>query len=179
MSFADRTNLGESVPTWFGGISNSLSYKNFNLDFMFRYSGGNKIMNMTRQEALLNQSFANNGREILQRWQKPGDITDVPKLIWGQSNNINQNGLAISRFVESGDYLRLQNVVLSYSLTPSMLKWANGYLQSVKFYAQGQNLHVWTNYTGSDPDNITTTGLESPSLTPQLRTISFGLNLGF
>lgn len=178
MAFADRTNLGEAVPTWFGGLSNSFTYKGFGLDFMFRFSGGNSIMNITRQEALLNQSFANNGREILERWQKAGDVTDVPRLVWGQSNNINQNGLAISRFVESGDYLRLQNVVLSYALPQSILNKTNGYIKNVRFYVQGQNLGVWTKYSGADPDNITTTGLENPSLPPQIRTISFGVNLG-
>ncbi|MGE5521103.1 MAG: SusC/RagA family TonB-linked outer membrane protein [Candidatus Dadabacteria bacterium] len=179
MAFADRTKLGEATPTWFGGVSNSFTYKQFGLDVMFRYSGGNKIMNFTRQEALLNQGFANNGREILERWQKPGDIATVPKLIWGYSNSINQNGLAISRFVEDGDYLRLQNVVLTYTVNPVALKWSNGYLKSARLYAQGQNLHVWTNYTGADPDNITTTGIDNPTLAPQIRTISFGINLGF
>lgn len=179
LTFADRTNLGEAVPTWFGGISNSFNYKQFSLDVMFRYSGGNKIMNITRQEGLMNSSFANNGREILDRWQKPGDVTDVPIVFWGQSNRINQNGLAISRFVEPGDYLRLQNVILSYALSPSLLRKTNGYIQNVKFYVQGQNLHVWTKYSGADPDNITTAGLENPGLPPQIRTISFGVNVGF
>lgn len=180
LTTADKTNLGQAVPTWFGGFSNSIDYKQFHLDFMFRYSGGNKIMNITRQEALLNQSFANNGTEILQRWQKPGDVTNVPKLIWGQSNNINQVGLAISRFVEPGDYLRLQNVQFAYSLSPALLqRIGRGYIQSLRVYVQGQNLALWTKYTGSDPDNITTTGLDNPSLPPQVRIISFGLNLGF
>jgi len=179
MTFADRTNLGQGIPTWFGGITNSIKYKQFNLEFMFRYSGGNKIMNTTRQEALLNQSFQNNGSEILKRWTKAGDVTDVPKLYWGQGNNINQNGLAISRFVEKGDYLRLQDVVFTYIFNPSKLQqWTNGYVQSLKFYAQGQNLYAWTKYTGADPDNISTGGIDA-SVAPQIRTISFGLNVGF
>ncbi|WP_410971615.1 hypothetical protein, partial [Salmonella sp. SAL4437] len=47
LTFADRTKLGVSTPVWFGALSNSLMYKGFGLDFMFRYSGGNKIMNIT------------------------------------------------------------------------------------------------------------------------------------
>lgn len=180
MTFNDRTNLGQANPTWYGGFTNSLSYKDFGLDFMFRYSGGNKIMNITRQEALLDQAFVNNGTEILQRWQKAGDVTTVPKLIYNQGNVINETGLAISRFVESGDYLRLQNVILRYNVNASALsKITNGRVQSLRIYAQGQNLHVWTKYSGADPDNHTTAGLENPGLPPQIRTFSFGLNVGF
>jgi len=180
LTFADRTNLGEALPTWYGGINNSLSYKGFGMEFLFRYSGGNKIMNITRQETLMDQSFVNNSTEILQRWQKAGDVTNVPKVIYGQSNNINQVGLAISRFVEPGDYVRLQNLVFTYTVSPSTLKkLANDRIKSVRLYVQGQNLHVWTDYSGADPDNHTNAGLENAGLPPQIRTISFGLNVGF
>ena len=175
----DRRVLGQGIPTWFGGLTNDISYKQFSLSFMLRYSGGNKIMNTTEQEALVNQSFQNNGTEILQRWTKPGDVTTVPKLYWGQGNNINTTGLANSRFVEKGDYLRLQNVVLSYTLNPAKLQqWTKGYVQSFRFYAQGQNLHVWTKYSGADPDNISTGGIDQ-SVAPQIRTLSVGVNVGF
>jgi TonB-linked SusC/RagA family outer membrane protein len=176
--FADRTNLGNPTPTWFGAISNTLSYKGFELDFMFRYSGGNKIMNITRQEALLNQSFQNNGIEILDRWTTAGQITNVPKLYYGQGNNINQTQIANSRFVEKGDYLRLQNVVLSYTVPADKLEQlTKGAIRSFRFYLQGQNLAVWTAYSGADPDNISALGLDN-AVSPQVRTISFGIGLG-
>lgn len=176
--FADRTNLGNPTPTWFGALSNTLNYKGFTLDFMFRYSGGNKIMNITRQEALLNQSFQNNGREILQRWTTVGQVTNVPKQYYGQGNNINQTQVANSRFVEKGDYLRLQNLVLSYSLNSKSLEtFTNGFLKSCRFYVQGQNLAVWTKYSGADPDNISALGLDA-AVSPQLRTFSFGASIG-
>ena len=180
MTFNDRTNLGQSVPTWYGGITNVFNYKQFGLEFLFRYSGGNKIMNITRQEALLDQAFVNNGREILQRWQKAGDVTNVPKLIYNQGNVINETGLATSRFVESGDYIRLQNLIVTYTVSSSTLrKLTSGRVQNIRLFVQGQNLYVWTKYTGADPDNHTTAGLENPSLPPQIRTVSFGLNVGF
>ncbi len=179
MTFGDRQNLGQGIPVYFGAFTNNFRYKQFELEVMFRYSGGNQIMNVTRQEALMSNSFHNNGREILQRWQKPGDVTNVPRLRWGQSNNINQNGLAISRFVESGDYLRLQNVVLSYTFDKNLISRVfKGYVDNVKFYLQGQNLHVWTDYSGADPDNITAGGIDA-AVAPQIRTISFGLSVGF
>jgi TonB-linked SusC/RagA family outer membrane protein len=179
MGFADRVNLGQGVPVWFGAITNTLTYKGFTLDFMLRYSGGNKIMNYTKQDALMNQSFQNNGTEILNRWTTPGQITDVPRLYYGQGPNINQTSIAISRFVEKGDYLRLQNVALYYTLNSSALqRVTSGYVQNARFYVQGQNLHVWTNYSGADPDNITAGGIDQ-SVSPQIRTISIGMNVGF
>ncbi|HEX4875415.1 MAG TPA: hypothetical protein VFV31_02005, partial [Chitinophagaceae bacterium] len=179
MTIGDRQNLGQGVPVYFGAFTNNFRYKQFELEVMVRYSGGNEIMNVTRQEALMSNSFHNNGREILQRWQKPGDVTNVPRLRWGQSNNINQNGLATSRFVESGDYLRLQNVVLSYTFDKNLISRVfKGYVDNVKFYLQGQNLAVWTDYSGADPDNITAGGIDA-AVAPQIRTISFGLSVGF
>jgi TonB-dependent starch-binding outer membrane protein SusC len=179
MTFADRQNLGQGVPIYFGGITNNFRYKQIDLEVMIRYSGGNQIFNNTRQEALMSNSFHNNGREILQRWTKPGDVTNVPRLRWGQSNNINQNGLAISRFVESGNYVRLQNVVLGYTFDKNLVSRVfKGYVESIRFFVQGQNLFVWTDYTGADPDNITAGGIDQ-SVSPQIRTVSFGLSFGF
>ncbi len=179
LAFADRAVLGVPTPTWFGAFSNTLSYKNFSLDFMFRYSGGNKIMNITKQEALMNQSFQNNGREILDRWTTAGQQTEVPKLYYGQGNNINQTQIANSRFVEKGDYLRLQNAVVSYSIPSTTLaKLTNSFISSFRFFIQGQNLAVWTKYSGADPDNISAQGLDN-AVSPQVRTISFGASVGF
>jgi TonB-linked SusC/RagA family outer membrane protein len=179
MTIGDRQNLGQGIPVYFGAFTNNFRYKQFELEVMFRYSGGNEIMNVTRQEALMSNSFHNNGKEILKRWQKPGDVTNVPRLRWGQSNNINQNGLATSRFVESGDYIRLQNVVFSYTFDKNLISRVfKGYVENVKFFLQGQNLYVWTDYTGADPDNITAGGVDA-AVSPQIRTISFGLSVGF
>lgn len=179
LSSADKRRLGQSSPTWFGAFTNNFGYKGFGLEVMLRYSGGNKIMNYTRQEVLFNQSFQNNGKDILDRWTTAGQVTDVPKLYAGLAANMNTTGSASSRWVESGDYLRLQNLVLSYSFkNQNLAKWTGGYINALKIYAQGQNLHVWTKYKGADPDNISSLGVDA-AVTPQVRTISFGLSVGF
>ena len=175
----DKTNLGQGVPTWFGAFTNSFSYKGFALEFMLRYSGGNKIMNYTAQEALFNQSFQNNGKAILNRWTTPGQITDVPKLYYGLAANMNSTSNASSRFVESGDFLRLQNIILSYNIDNKLLdKVTKGYVKNMKVYAQAQNVYVWTNYSGADPENISSAGVDA-AVSPSVRTISFGLSVGF
>lgn len=179
ITFDDRSNLGLAIPTFFGGFTNNFAYKGFSLELMFRYSGGNKIMNITRQEALMNQSFQNNGREILQRWQKPGDVTNVPRMWWGRSAIVNQNGLAVERFIENGDFIRLQNAVLAYSFNNQKLSdKTNGYIKSMRVFVQGQNLFVWTKYTGADPENASEAGLDA-AVSPQVRIMSAGLSVGF
>jgi TonB-linked SusC/RagA family outer membrane protein len=179
LGVADRRDLGLSLPTYYGGWNNSFKYKQFSVDMLIRYSGGNKIMNVTRQEALLSQNFHNNGREILDRWTTPGQSTNVPRIVQGQGNNINQNGLAISRFVEPGDFVRLQNLTFNYTINPKLVSdKTNGYIKSVRFFVQGQNLAVWTKYSGLDPENVSQNGQDN-AVSPQLRVISTGLSFGF
>lgn len=182
LTAADKVKLGNTTPTYYGAFTNTFNYKQFGLEVMFRYSGGNKIMNVTAQESFFNQSFQNNGAAIVNRWMKQGDITDVPKLYYGQAAGMNQTGNANSRFVEDGDYIRLQNVIMSYNFNNALLeKRTHGYIKNAKFFVQAQNVYVWTKYSGSDPDNALSplgTGIDG-LVSPPLRTFSLGLSVGF
>jgi len=81
----------------------------------------------------------------------------------------------VTRFVEKGDFLRLRNLNVSYTLPQ---KWASTIkLQNIRIYAQGQNLKTWTNFLGWDPE--ITSGILQGAQYPALRTITFGLNVGF
>jgi TonB-dependent starch-binding outer membrane protein SusC len=175
---ADKVILGQVNPKWFGAFTNSFRYKDFDLEIMFRYSGGNKIMNVTRQEVLLNQKFANNGTEILNRWTTPGQITMTPKMYYANDAIINQNGEATSRFVESGDFIKLQNIVLDYRFNKATMAHFHDYIKSIRVYVQCQNVFVWTKYTGSDPENYSNLGVDA-TVTPGIRTVSAGLSVGF
>ena len=175
---ADKKILGSAQPTDFGAFTNSFSYKGFELEVMFRYQTGNKIMNITRQEVLLNQRFANSGTEILNRWTTPGQITDVPKIWYAQDAIINQNLEAHSRFVEDGSFLRLQNIVMSYSVNSKKLQEAtNNAIKSARFFIQAQNIHVWTRYRGIDPEAYSEDGQDN-NISPQVRNMSIGISLG-
>ncbi len=175
----DRAILGNVLPTWFGGINSSFSYKGFALEMLWRYSGGNKIFNLTNQEALVNQAFQNNGKDILRRWQKPGDVTDVPRLWYGRDNFTNLQQNANSRFVEDGNFIRLQNLQLSYGVNASLLsRITKNNIKSFRAFVQGQNLWLITKYKGIDPENITEGGIDNNTV-PQPRVISFGVNVGF
>lgn len=180
----DRKVLGNTNPTWFGGFTNTFKWKGFDLEIFTRFSGGNKIMNVTRQETLLNQDFNNNGTEILNRWTTVGQVTDVPKLVLNNGNIINLAGSANSRFVESGDFIRIQNIIVGYSVPKTILTKANIGLTSVRVFGQVQNAFTFTKYKGLDPelnsngDVNQTFGLDF-NTNPQFRVFTFGLNVGF
>jgi hypothetical protein len=179
LTAADRTILGSPLPKYFGGFSNSLAYKGLGLDFLIRFQGGNQVYNLTRQEVLLSQGFVNNGKEILNRWTPTNTNTDIPKLYYGRDNVLNNGGLADNRFLEDGDFIRFQNVTLSYTFGKTGLeRRTGGYVKGIRVYVQGQNLGIITKYNGIDPENTSELGIDNSSV-PQLRSYTFGVNLSF
>lgn len=174
-SAADRTILGQTLPKYFGGLSSSMTYKAFDFGFLFRFSGGNKIFNQTRRE-LLNQNFTNNSTEILGRWQSadnPGDGW-TPRLYYNSNTTVNLTSSATTRFVEDGDFIKLDNLTLGYTL-PADLTQRIG-LNRLRAYVQGQNLWLITDYSGADPE-MEINGIDL-NLTPRSSIVSFGLNVG-
>lgn len=173
-SSTDRKILGQTTPKYFGGWSNTLSYKNFDLSFLFRFSGGNKIFNYTRRE-LLTQEFNNNLTEVLGRWQSPENPGDgvTPKLYANGDGVVNNNVLS-SRFVEKGDFISLDNITLGYSFDRELLSRAN--IDALRVYVAAQNVFMITDYKGVDPEMITSYGVDAFG-TPKSRIFSLGVNL--
>lgn len=172
----DRTILGNTLPTYFGGLSSDMKYKNFDFGFMFRFSGGNKIFNETRRE-LLGMNFTNNSTEILGRWQSaanPGDGV-TPRLMAGAATFVNLTSTPTTRFVEDGDFIKLDNVTLGYTLSPEISDRIG--VDRLRIFAQGQNLLIISDYKGLDPE-MERTGVDFNG-TPRSRILSVGLNLGF
>jgi TonB-dependent starch-binding outer membrane protein SusC len=165
----DRVIVGPSTPTQFGGFSSSWNYKGVALDVLFSYALGGYAYNNDR----LNVEnsiywYSNLSQNMLTEWQKPGDITNVP-------SPFNDLHAETTRFVEKTNYLRLRNVMLSYTLPPSIVGKIK--MRSLRIFAQGQNLYVWHNFLGYDPEVVT--GILGGAHYPPLRTITFGLNAGF
>ena len=178
---ADKKILGQTNPKFFGGFGNTVTYKGFDLDVFFRYNFGNSIMNVTRQQ-LLRMDFLNNSTEILSRWQKEGDVTDVPRIASGTGAFINQDNNASTRWVESGNFVRLQNVALGYTLPQRFLGPVN--ISRVRLFVQAQNVFTFTKYKGVDPEvntNFTSnrqSGIDNNS-NPQQRVFTGGVNVAF
>lgn len=181
LSANDRVILGNTLPTWFGGLSNTVTYKGFDFSLFLRFSGGNKIMNVTR-ESLLNMGYYNNGREIMNRWTTPGQITDVPRIRYGNGNFINLAGSTNSRFVEDGSFLRIQSISLGYTLPQNLVSRFG--ISKLRVYAQGQNLWVFTKYKGLDPEiNANPNSNDQLGIdfngNPQQRIWTMGINVTF
>jgi TonB-dependent starch-binding outer membrane protein SusC len=147
----DAQIVGSGMPTWFGGWSHNFSYGKFDCSFFLRFSGGNKILNLFRDETE-NLGWSNNGglatvygnnvSAVLNRWKKPGDVAE-----YGKASFINKNFIRNStRTLEDGSYLRLQNVSLGYNFS-----FFKNKIKSRVFIA-AQNLFVLTNYKGFDPE---------------------------
>lgn len=174
----DRKVLGSALPKWFGGWNNTLTYKGFDLNVFFRFSGGNKIMNATRQASLLNLDFSNNGKEILGRWQSPENPGDgvIPKIGYGDSQVLFNDGFADSRFVENGSYLKLSTLALGYTFPANWVSKLS--MQKIRLYIQGQNIFTITGYKGLDPETSTRMGVDWDGM-PQQRVFTFGANITF
>ena len=179
----DKKVLGSSLPKWFGGLNNTFTYKDFDLNIFLRFQGGNKIYNRTRVDQL-NQNFVNNGTEILGRWQSvanPGDGV-TPRQYFGRSTFINRDGDATTRFLEDGKFLRLDNVAFGYKVPQSFANKLK--VSGIRLYASAQNLFVITGYKGLDPETNTAASATAGYGTdfngnPQQRTFTFGANVRF
>lgn len=194
LTSADRQIVGNALPNYTGGLTNTLTYKNLELNFFFYFQQGNRIMNMNNFFMVHGGTQANIGfvPKQLERWQKPGDITDVPRLTT-YSGNPTQNGGAAnnyggqvaslsSRYLEDASFIRLRNVSLSYTLPSSFTRKLK--LSTARVYVQASNLWTTTKYSGPDPEinsqsnNQNTTGYDWATV-PQPRTLLVGLNLSF
>ncbi|WP_224999897.1 TonB-dependent receptor [Cesiribacter sp. SM1] len=179
-NLAQRVVLGNPTPEFIYGVNTSLTFKGFDLSVLFQGVEGNKIFNGGGTYMTANGRYEDNQTvDQMNRWQKPGDITDVP-----QARLYSNNGAqASSRYLYDGSYLRLKNLTLGYSLPKSLL--GNYGLGTLRFYAVAQNLLTFTQYPGWDPEVNTDYAASNISLgndfysAPQARTIVFGAKLSF
>ncbi len=172
----DRVVVGGSLPTYFGGFTNDFSYKGLSLTVFFQYSGGNYLFNQLGFSTKASGGFAdrNQQRSELDRWQKPGDITDVPIAWNGFTYDARPGNSYSSRLIEKGDYVRLKQVNLSYSVPSSLLEKLK--IRSLSIYASGNNLWTSTPYSGRDPEIL---GGNETGDYPQARSYIVGIDLGF
>src|SRR5690606_34992264 len=175
----DRTGIGSPWPDFEGGLTNTLSYKGFDLNVFVQFSYGNEIYNGNRiyQEAY-GTYFDNATKRALKRWTPENPDATEPRAIYGDPND---NARDSDRFVEDGSYLRVKNAVLGYTV-PQSLASRLGF-RSLRLYVQGQNLLTFTKYSGFDPEvnfggnaNITR-GTDFYTM-PQARTFTAGVNIG-
>ncbi|WP_024994307.1 SusC/RagA family TonB-linked outer membrane protein [Phocaeicola paurosaccharolyticus] len=173
---ATKRYLGSANPDFLGSLSSTLNYKGFDVSFQMNYSLGGKIYgNNLRYDEQIGGSFGENFTEYVykNRWQKPGDITDVPKLTaFGSSNK------ASSQFLMDGDYLKIRSLTVGYTLPTSWTEKA--FISRLRLYVQADNIYTFgaSNYRGFDPSGIGANGVQWWNF-PSPRNIVFGANVSF
>ena len=173
-SDSDRYYTGSSLPDFTGGFNTSLKFGNFDFSTLFTFSYGGKVYdsNYAGLSAGYKATGNPNGVKIgTDRWQQPGDMTDVPLYITA-SNQFNSMS---TRFLFDNNYIRMRAITLGFTLPEAPLQGI--FIEDVRFYVRGDNLFTWQSHKGIDPEQDLAGSTNSRS--PQLKTISIGVNLKF
>jgi TonB-linked SusC/RagA family outer membrane protein len=183
-----------------GGFNTSLSYKGFDITADFYFKGGNYIMNVVEAQHLSDGTSANDNQRLdaFNYWKQPGDTNVLPNPVadgyLGSTNANNRNvssGTNSTRYLQRGDYLRLRNLQVAYSLPSQFLEKIP--FSQVRMYMSGTNLWTYIPYYKGDPEVGLGSAESNPGSStrnqipgeyslnsyPTLRTISFGLDLKF
>ena len=164
--------LKDITPTISGGFMNTFNYKFIDLSFNLSYSfGGHSYDNASY--ILQDDGYSvisNKSTEQRRRWQKPGDITDVPRFVYGNKKGGNYNS---SRAIHSTDHIRLKSLILGLNAPKAWLQKLG--IGNARIYFSGTNLLTWAAYDQYDPEMSGVVGF----YTPPLKTYAFGLELKF
>lgn len=171
-----RVNLGNTDPSYVGGIRNTLNYKEFELDIFFDFKKQNGVTYLWQLAYKVPGRISNLPVDVMERWQKPGDVTTIQKFTQSNSSPANQaatifrNNNSTAKYGDAS-YIRWRNLSFSYRLPLNLVRPLA--VESCRLFFSGQNLLTITNYNGGDPESQNFTSL------PPLKTFSFGLNVNF
>lgn len=174
---ANRVIAGQPVADWVGGLTNSVYFMNFDLNFTFQGEWGASIYNAGGIYQSANADyFDNQTADQMRRWQQPGDITDVPQArLFGANGTVHS-----TRYLDESDFIRLRNLTLGYTLPNNVIQ--NMGLQNFRVYFSGLNLLTITDYEGYDPEATSDAGQGIGVAfysAPAASTYSIGVNLKF
>jgi TonB-linked SusC/RagA family outer membrane protein len=178
----DQKIQGTRYPKFFGGLNNTVSYKNLSLDFLFQYQYGNKSF-VSIFQTIWNSGYSDDNQiasQLTEQWLAPGQITAVPKAL-RQTPHLNNSGAlsnaittGSTRYLYDSSYIRLKNITLSYNLPASIASKVK--LRNIRVFATGINVLTFTKYPGLDPE--VPIGLNEIGNNPQARTYTGGLQIG-
>ncbi|WP_018628792.1 SusC/RagA family TonB-linked outer membrane protein [Niabella aurantiaca] len=175
----DIVYLGNSNPKLTGGFGFSASYnQRLKLSAFFNYRQGLDIINGTKMNTSDMLGYNNQSTAVLRRWRNEGDVTDIPRALYGTG----YNSLGSSRYVEDASFLRLRSLTLKYDFDKTILKRLG--INSLGTYITVENLWTYTKYTGQDPDvgvriKDAFSTLIDYSMTPPLKTVTLGISIMF
>ena len=162
--------LGSRIPTLYGSLATDFSWKGFDLNILTTYSIGGKIYDSLYAGSMNNMYYNSNwNKHAMRRWQKPGDITDVPRIEVAGKYTTND------RFLVDASYFAIKNITLGYTLPKSWLSKAH--MNSVRLFASVDNLALFTHLQGMDPQ-YNFSGSTDYAYTPN-KTWSLGVEVNF
>lgn len=168
----DKTEFIDLAAKYYGGVQNSFRYKRLSFDFTVNYTKRVGLNMLAQQGFPFGYMGINGGTFWLNRWQKSGDITNVPRVStnfanWSRHNYYKESTGAYS----DASYARLQNVSIRYAVNPQWL--TRLHVKDLSVYLQGQNLLTFSDYNGLDPENL------DAGTIPPMRVFTAGINLTF
>jgi len=175
-SQATRSNkYGSALPKFTGGLTNTLTFKGFDFRVFTYFSVGNKIYD--NLYAALSHNGINPGqqigRQVYDSWQKPGDITDVPRFRPTGNTDLSNN--TSTRFLFNGSYMRVKNITLGYTFSKNLLNSAR--LSNARIFISAENPFTLAAHKGLDPE-VDIAGLSNNDI-PNIKTFSAGVSVGF
>lgn len=169
-AYADET----TIPDVLGSISNSFSYKGFSLDLLFTYGIGGKFLDYGYSDMMHSGSYGDSYHpDALNAWKQPGDITSVPRLEVGNTNQVQAQS---TRFLTSASFLALKNANFGYAFNNDITEKFG--VNSLRVYVSGENLFLQSARTGLNPQ-YNLGGTPSGNDFNPSKTITFGLNVSF
>ncbi|MCH7414532.1 SusC/RagA family TonB-linked outer membrane protein [Belliella sp. R4-6] len=170
----DKQIIGNPNPDFFGMFSLNAAYKRFTFDAAFTFSVGNDIYNYQRHQLESMTNFDNQLISVNNRWRNEGQITDMPRLSFGDPYG---NSRFSDRWIEDGSYLRLKAVNITYNIPID-----GRMVKNLTIYGSGQNLFTLTNYLGYDPEFSATRSVFGQGvdygLMPTFSSVLLGLKIG-
>lgn len=170
----DKTNIGSSMPDFYGGFQNTFTYKNWSLNTLVNFVSGNEVFNYVRYSNEKMTGLENQSANVLNRWQYEGQATSVPRALW---NDPVGNADFSTRWIEDGSYIRIQNVSLGYRIPNKFLAFRNA-----EFYVSANNVLTISKYLGYDPEFAGSYSHDEQGIdygqTPQARQFIVGIKLG-
>ncbi len=183
IDISDRERMGTPLPIFTGGFNNTLTFKNFSLDFLIQFSWGNKLFNALKNELNYRLDNGNKTTDLLDAWSPTNPGGRWPRNKW---EDFRRNGHVFQSpadiYLENGSYTRLKAATLSYRLPAGVTKRLG--MGSARLYVAGNNLLTFTNYTGYDPESMnlsytaTYAGVDRGN-PPLQRTVSAGFSVQF
>ena len=167
---SSRYEMGSRIPDLYGSIGTDVSYKGFNLSILTTYSIGGKILDGNYYSSM-NLTYLSStwNKNVLRRWQKPGDITDVPRM------GIKEDIHVTDRYLINASYFAIKNITLSYTLPKSLVSKAS--LNGVKVYGSFDNVALFSHLEGMDPQ-YNFSGGTTYSYSPN-KTLTMGVEVNF